>query len=185
MDDASRRYLKVVETLGTSLNRRYGWQAEVARRLGVDRSLVSRLVNGERTSVGVEAQQRAVERLRLPGDYFTAVVEPDPMQLIGVILGRMAGDSADEGALFQSWDHAGRQAQELFAALGDGTLTEEQAIAMYGLAQQVLRSPLPAAARKLKELLAKPQPSYGEVVAAFGTLAGLIMQARLAEGRRT
>jgi transcriptional regulator with XRE-family HTH domain len=184
MDTATRRYLKVVDSLGSSLNRRYGWQAEVARRLGVDRSLVSRLVSGERTSVGAEAQQRAVERLGLQADYFTAAAEPDALALLGAMFSRAASEKPGDGR-FQSWEESGRLAREVFASLEEGPLTEEKALAMRTLAQQVLTSPLPAAARKLKDLLAKSDPPQGEVAAAFGVLAGLILQARLSEGGRS
>ncbi len=184
MDQATRRYLSVVESIASSLNRRYGWQAEVARRLGVDRSLVSRLVSGERTSVGAEAQQRALERLKLPSDYFTSEAEPSGLELLGALYFRATAETdGDESERFLSWEQSGKQAQEVFASLGEGALTDDKAIAMRAVAQQVLKSPLPAAARKLKELLAQPNPQQGDVVAAFGTLAGLILKARLAEGK--
>lgn len=73
---ASQRYLKLIEELGRERGGERGWIPSVARQLGVDQSHIWRLVNQERVSVGAEALEKAMRRLRLSSDYFFGRTEP-------------------------------------------------------------------------------------------------------------
>lgn len=71
---AATRYRVLVDQLADEAGRpARGWQSEVARRLGVDRSYISKLLDPETDfAVGVEAIERSCERLGLKRTFFTA-----------------------------------------------------------------------------------------------------------------
>lgn len=71
---ASQRYIDLVSELAEQLKHRRGWKSEVARRLGVHPSFVSRIAEGKVQSIGVDIIERAMERLGLPRSFF---FEPD------------------------------------------------------------------------------------------------------------
>lgn len=73
---AAARYVRLVQEIGRELGMRHGWKSEVARRLDVDQSYLSRLLSRERTSVGVEKIQQAVRRMRISHEYFYGVKDP-------------------------------------------------------------------------------------------------------------
>ena len=75
---AAERYRLLVEQLREELGGQYGWQAEVAKRLGVHRSYVNQIASGARRSVGKKAVHRAAEALNLRTEFFFAPMEREP-----------------------------------------------------------------------------------------------------------
>lgn len=66
-----RRFLRLVDEMGEELGKRHGWIAEVARRLGIHRSTLLKVLNGERRVTKTHLE-RAVQSLQLPSSYFQA-----------------------------------------------------------------------------------------------------------------
>ncbi len=71
-----RRYAKLVEAMGEALGHSYGWQAEVARKLGVTRSFISRIAGGVRFKARAQTIERAVYSSGLPSSFFYGEAEP-------------------------------------------------------------------------------------------------------------
>ena len=69
-DLAASRYVALIDQIGKELGYKYGWKSEVARRLDTDQSYVSKLVTGERTSVGRRTIEKASESLGLDLGFF-------------------------------------------------------------------------------------------------------------------
>lgn len=69
------------DQLGRAMDRPRGWRRRVAEQLGIDETTLSKIVAGKRV-VGWELAERAVERLKLPDDYFlprdTEIQVPEP-----------------------------------------------------------------------------------------------------------
>jgi transcriptional regulator with XRE-family HTH domain len=66
LNPASRRYGELVLELGRKVGFNRGWQSRAARRLGVSRSYISKIVSGAYFRVGAEAFDRAVDRGLIP-----------------------------------------------------------------------------------------------------------------------
>ena len=64
------RYALLVEQLGEELGYKRGWMTAVAKKLGVHRSYVSRIHAGDRTGIGSQAIDRAIQRLSLDPQFF-------------------------------------------------------------------------------------------------------------------
>lgn len=64
------RYALLVEMLGEELGFERGWMTAVAQRLGIHRSYVSRIHAGDRAGIGVQAIDRAIQRLSLDPQFF-------------------------------------------------------------------------------------------------------------------
>jgi transcriptional regulator with XRE-family HTH domain len=69
--DPTQCYLGLIDQLGRAMDRPRGWRRRVAEQLGIDESTLSKIVSGKRV-VGWDLAERAVERLKLPVDYFLA-----------------------------------------------------------------------------------------------------------------
>lgn len=69
----TRRYVGLINQLGDSVARQYGWKSAVARKLGVDKGYISLLTRDPPSTqhVGGDALQRACDGLGLPMSYFT------------------------------------------------------------------------------------------------------------------
>lgn len=70
MDRVSERYVTLIKMLGASMGHRHGWRAEVARQLGIHGSYITRLLNGERVTVGREYVDRAIGKGLASPDFF-------------------------------------------------------------------------------------------------------------------
>lgn len=75
-EQVAQRYLQLIEELGDEMKRVRGWKSEVSRRLGVDQSYISRLIDRERVSIGIDAVEEAVRRLRIRRDFFYDAAKP-------------------------------------------------------------------------------------------------------------
>lgn len=71
-----RRYLALLNELLDERRGKHGAQSEVAELVGLDRSYMSRLANGQRVSVGIEKIEQAIQGLRLSPAYFFGPKEP-------------------------------------------------------------------------------------------------------------
>lgn len=70
MDDViNHQYRALAEDLGKEYGHAFGWKRQVADRLGIGASHLSRILSGEKR-IGVELAQRAAERLRFDFAYF-------------------------------------------------------------------------------------------------------------------
>ena len=67
---ATTRYKLLVEQLRNEVGGGFGWKAEVARRLGVAPSYVSKIAAGGAGEIGPTALARAQENLSLDGRFF-------------------------------------------------------------------------------------------------------------------
>ena len=93
---SSRRYALLVDQLGDELGRAYGWQSRVARRLGIDQSTINRLVRRERATVGSDAIDRAVLRLRIDSRFFYDASLGDDPDYRDYAKGRMRMDAIEQ-----------------------------------------------------------------------------------------
>lgn len=67
----SRRFRLLIEQLGAEEGRpARGWQSRVAKRLGMDRSYLAKVLHGDR-EVGVAAAESAARALNIPLEFFT------------------------------------------------------------------------------------------------------------------
>lgn len=62
LDPVSQVYGEAIVAMGRKLGFKRGWQSAAARTFGVSRSYISKIVSGERFTVGARAYDRAVER---------------------------------------------------------------------------------------------------------------------------
>ncbi len=66
---AHRRFVQLVQELGREAKHSRGWKSEVARRIGVHPSHLSRIISGKR-QVGPETLSRAADQLGISLDFF-------------------------------------------------------------------------------------------------------------------
>ena len=66
----------LINELGEEMGERHGWKAEVARRLGVVGSTVTRALNGKRAEISAESVQLAAKGLGISESYFYDDDEP-------------------------------------------------------------------------------------------------------------
>lgn len=66
----TERYALLIRQLGAELGNVRGWKKRVAERLGVHPSYVSRILSGEKLTIGPDVIDRACERLGLGADFF-------------------------------------------------------------------------------------------------------------------
>jgi len=78
MSDAAERYIALVKQLGEAQGKRRGWQTDVAKRLGVHRSFISRVVRGDRSGVSSGVIEKAIFGLNLQPDFFYAETHGAP-----------------------------------------------------------------------------------------------------------
>lgn len=73
---AASRYVLLLKELGAEMKYKRGWISEVAGRLEMDQGYLSRLLNLERTSIGIDLVARACANLNLKYDFFYGRAEP-------------------------------------------------------------------------------------------------------------
>lgn len=73
---AAARLMLLVQELQDELGGRYGSQAKIARQLGIDQPLVSKLMSRERTSVGLATVENARVKMGLRHEFFFGPAEP-------------------------------------------------------------------------------------------------------------
>lgn len=83
--EITRRYRALLAVLAERAGRPVrGWQARVARDLGVDPTYVSKIARGERSRVGARAIEKAMAPpLNIPRDYFFGETRQDPHRVVG------------------------------------------------------------------------------------------------------
>jgi transcriptional regulator with XRE-family HTH domain len=123
---AASRLKLLAEQMGDACGRpSFGWQAKVARRMGLSSSYVSRLLSGERVGVGLDAIERVVKNVPVDREYFApkaANVGASLMeQARSFVLHRRNDASARALAETVLSDIAVRAALEVRAANGDAT----------------------------------------------------------------
>ena len=62
-EQAAKRIVEAAHLVRDQMHGRYGWKSEAARRLGMDPSLLNRLVAGKRKSVGMKVWSVVAPRL--------------------------------------------------------------------------------------------------------------------------
>lgn len=75
---ATQRYRELVEDLGSELNFQRGWLSRAADRLGVSKSYISRLRSEPDLEVGMDAIERAVEKLKIDRSFFFSQQDAPP-----------------------------------------------------------------------------------------------------------
>ena len=74
---AAARYRALAEGLGELYGKpRQGWKTRVAKRLGVSPSYLSRVLSGDRVSIGVDVIEEAVRRVPIARSYFAPSLVP-------------------------------------------------------------------------------------------------------------
>ncbi len=145
VDLPSRRYALMLRFLRDELGARRGWQSAVARRLDVDKSLVSRIAAGDRSSVSAEFIQRAIERLRLDPEFFHGHDEPTALW-VDPADAHHAGAIAVQvtpAELQADWRAINREARTAYGMLSEGTDREAEALhAMELAAERILNMPV-------------------------------------------
>jgi transcriptional regulator with XRE-family HTH domain len=154
--DPTQRYLELIDQLGRAIDRPRGWRRRVAEQLGIDESTLSKIVAGNRV-VGWELAERAVERLKLPGDYFlsrgTEIQLPEP-----------AGKSRQ---------HRRNLSTNLIEKLEAGTATVKD---VFALAKAVAEDPAVLEARSI--LASKPPKTQQQIGALFLSASKLVAALR-------
>lgn len=122
---AASRLKLLAEQMGDACGRpSFGWQAKVARRMGLSSSYVSRLLSGERVGVGLDAIERVVKNVPVDRDYFAPKAANGASlmeQARSFVLHRRNDASARALAETVLSDIAVRAALEVRAASGDAT----------------------------------------------------------------
>lgn len=67
---AAERYRTLAQGLGEQFGHRYGWMSKVARQLSVDPSYLKKILEGDRTSVGIDTIELAVRNVPIRWGYF-------------------------------------------------------------------------------------------------------------------
>lgn len=151
LDLPSEQYLRLVEQLGEELGKKRGWMTAVARRLGIHRSTLVKIVRRERP-VTATLIDRAIEELGLDvgffaegarGDHYTRWVAGAPRPAMARI------DAAARGA----WDATLRASGELSAVVIHRGSVEEIERRLAALLSAVSELPLFAAVDDAREAL--------------------------------
>jgi transcriptional regulator with XRE-family HTH domain len=96
-DVTAKRYASLIREIGAELGYVRGWKAEAARRLGVHRTFVSRILSGSRTAVSAAVLTKACERLGIHPGFFYDTTAEEPVRYGGYnIYPRPKKGSADE-----------------------------------------------------------------------------------------
>lgn len=72
--DLTARYIKLAKELGEAMGYAHGWRRRVAERLGIDESMLSKILGGSR-KVGWRLAERAIDNLALDPTYFSETAE--------------------------------------------------------------------------------------------------------------
>jgi transcriptional regulator with XRE-family HTH domain len=94
--DLTAKYIELAKKLGEAMGYAHGWRRRVAERLGIDESMLSKILNGSR-KVGWRLAERAIENLELDPAYFSGAVQPRGRKLgsaRGAIIARFASGTA-------------------------------------------------------------------------------------------
>ncbi|MEO8178508.1 MAG: helix-turn-helix transcriptional regulator [Deltaproteobacteria bacterium] len=154
--DPTPRYLELIDQLGRAIDRPRGWRRRAAEQLGIDESTLSKIVAGKRV-VGWELAERAVERLKLPNDYFVP--------------------RAPEIQLPEPPGKSRRQRREISTILIDrlegGTATVKD---VFALAKAVAEDPAVLEARSI--LASKPPKTQQQIGALFLSASKLLAALR-------
>jgi transcriptional regulator with XRE-family HTH domain len=158
--DPTQRYLELIDQLGRGMDRPRGWRRRVADQLGIDESTLSKIVAGKRV-VGWELAERAVERLKLPADYFL----PRDAEMERT---KAAGSSGS----YRSGAYT-----KLVYRLEGGTATVKD---VFALAKAVANDPAVLEARSI--LATKPPKTQQQIGALFLSASKLLTALRQREG---
>ncbi len=166
---AGSRYRLLVDQLAGDVGKpQRGWQSEVARRLGVDRAYISKLLNPDvDLAVGVGVIDRACERLGLKREFFTKTK--------GYRRPAYTAFLRDDVPMMPLWregpaprfaDLVG-SAQTLEAKLDDGRAGVED---LHALALDVLAVPAVQTARRLAEMRPNRKANATRILVEGGKL---------------
>lgn len=159
--DPTQRYLELIDRLGRDMDRPRGWRRRVADQLGIDESTLSKIIAGKRV-VGWELAERAVERLKLPGDYFLP----------------QDAESKRPNSSEASGSHQARAPAKLIERLEAGTATVKD---VFALAKAVAEDPAVLEARSI--LASKPPKTQQQIGALFLSASKLLTALRERESR--
>lgn len=152
----------LVEGLGELYGRPgYGWQARVARRLGLSPSYVSRLLSGARVGVGFGAIEQAVQRVPLRREFFSPGPSPGEHPSDADWRDYIADQEGTAPAIQNRWQElSGRAMRFIRRHRHDPQLARE-------LAGEVLREPVVSAALEVRDASDADAPSRGVALAAL------------------
>ncbi len=66
----SRQYRRLMDELGGEVGKRFGWQSNVARKLGISDAFLCKIFKDVDRGVGISSVNRAVSCLGISPDYF-------------------------------------------------------------------------------------------------------------------
>ena len=159
--DPTQRYLELIDQLGRGMDRPRGWRRRVADQLGIDESTLSKIMAGKRV-VGWELAERAVERLKLPADYFLP----------------RDGEAGRTKAAESSGSYRSGAYTKLVDRLEAGTATVKD---VFALAEAVANDPAVLEARSI--LATKPPKTQQQIGALFLSASKLLTALRQRESR--
>jgi transcriptional regulator with XRE-family HTH domain len=177
MSTPAERYLRLIAAMKEQLAGAFGWQAEVARRLGVTRAAISRLARGAQSQARPETIDRAIERLGLERNFFYGPTEPTPEEYEKAAGPSTSGrvQRAKTPPEVSKLEELAQQAARVMTRTDDDAQVDEQAEAeMLEIARAVLRQPLPRRAQAVLDSSdrAARRASFAELCARLyaGTL---------------
>lgn len=165
------RYLALVDHLARETGKpRRGWQARVARRLGVHATTINKIATGKRASVGMDVIEAAIATVPIPREYFFAPadVERDPASYVKIGALSTKDPSRADGVLrdVRHLEFAGK-ALSLMVAADQAPSTEERARRYRALADLVIAElPEIVLARAVKDSPTEVAIDFGRQLAS-------------------
>jgi transcriptional regulator with XRE-family HTH domain len=157
-----------------------GWQAAVARRLGLSRSFITRYLAGE-IAVGTAAIDRACETLGLSKAFFTKTnVYPKPSYTRFLIVKQRRFVLRTEGPVlaWQQLLRVGDKLADRMKAKDDATVAE-----VYDFARQLVQSSVFAKASRIALLNPRHRGNTDAILRLGGELAIALTEPAVSEGR--
>jgi transcriptional regulator with XRE-family HTH domain len=139
--DLTARYIKLAKELGEGMGYAHGWRRRVAERLGIDESMLSKILSGNR-KVGWRLAERAMEKLALDPTYFSGPVrkagKPAPRHSLVSKFESGTATVADVYALARAVTEAPSVAQAHAILRMRPPKSDQQVGALFGAASKLL-----------------------------------------------